>query len=94
MVAAANCGIGAQLCYGALATAIVVWVLAMGLTTIKKKIYARLRRFLKDLQAVSGTEYAILLALIVMGSMGIIGSIGSKFQVLYTIIANAVGDTM
>ena len=65
----------------------------MGLQTIKL-IGARLRHFLIEQHAVSGTEYAIMLALIVMGSMTVIGSIGSKFEVLYTTIANAVGDTM
>ncbi len=35
-----------------------------------------------------------MLALIVLGSMGVIGSIGSKFRVLYTMIAEAVGGTI
>lgn len=47
-----------------------------------------------DQQAVAATEYAIMLSLIVIGSMGVIGTIGAKFHVLYTIIANAVGETM
>lgn len=60
----------------------------------QKLLRKRLGYLFSDQLAVTATEYAILLALIVMGSMGIIGTIGSKFQVLYTIIANAVGDTM
>jgi len=59
-----------------------------------KRIYGRLRHYPGDQQAVSATEYAIMLALIVIGSMGIIGTIGAKFFVLYTTIANAVGDTV
>jgi len=59
-----------------------------------KCLGARLHRFLIEQHAVSGTEYAIMLALIVMGSMTVIGSIGSKFAVLYTMIADAVDDTM
>lgn len=48
----------------------------------------------KDPAALAATEYAILLALIVAGSVGVIGMIGQKFQVLYTMIADAVGNTI
>jgi hypothetical protein len=39
---------------------------------------------------VAGSEYAILLSLIIIGSMGVIGSIGEKFAVLYQIITDAL----
>jgi Flp pilus assembly pilin Flp len=48
--------------------------------------------FLRDEQGPTGTEYAIMLALIALVSMGTIGAIGAKFQVLYTIIADALPE--
>ena len=59
-----------------------------------KHICKRLRQCPSDERGVSATEYAILLAIIVLGAMGTIGAIGAKFHVLYTTIANAVGDTV
>ena len=61
---------------------------------VLKRMIEQFRYHARDQQAVTATEYAILLSLLVIGSMGIIGSIGSKFFVLYTTIANAVGDTV
>jgi len=43
---------------------------------------------------VAATEYAILVALIVVVSVGSIRTIGEKFLNLYTAIATAVGDTL
>lgn len=48
--------------------------------------------WLRDEEGVSGTEYAILLSLIVMGSMAVIGSIGEKFAVLYAIISDSLPE--
>lgn len=48
--------------------------------------------WVRDEEGVSGTEYAIMLSLIVMGSMAIIGSIGEKFAVLYTIISDSLPE--
>ena len=55
-----------------------------------KRVGAICRRFAADENGPSATEYAILLAVLILGSMGIIGSIGGKFAVLYTIIAGAL----
>lgn len=41
---------------------------------------------------VSATEYAIMLALIVVVSMAVIQSIGSNFQRLYLTIANTIDE--
>jgi Flp pilus assembly pilin Flp len=46
-----------------------------------------LRQFIVDESGPSATEYAILLALLVLGSMGVIGSIGHDFQGVYLAIA-------
>ena len=70
-----------------------VWGSAMS-STNQQQTCKRSRRCPGDEQAVSATEYAIMLALIVLGSMATIGAIGAKFHVLYTMIANAVGDTI
>lgn len=51
-------------------------------------------RFAVEADAVAATEYAILLAVLVVVSAGTIRSIGEKFFNLYTAIANAVGSTM
>jgi len=59
-----------------------------------RRLILRLRRRLHLAEGATATEYAIMLALIVLGSMGVIGSIGSKFRVLYTMIAEAVGGTI
>jgi Flp pilus assembly pilin Flp len=55
-----------------------------------KRVEILCRRFAADESGPTATEYAILLAVLILGSMGIIGSIGSKFAVLYTIIAGAL----
>ncbi len=51
-----------------------------------------LRAFVRDEQGPTATEYAILLAVIILGAMGTILSIGEKFEVLYTIIADSLPE--
>ena len=41
-------------------------------------------------EGVAASEYAILLALIILGSIGIIGSVGGKIAGLYAIIRDAM----
>jgi Flp pilus assembly pilin Flp len=43
-------------------------------------------------EGVAASEYAILLALIVLGSMGIIGTVGGKIAGLYSIIRDAMPE--
>ncbi len=50
--------------------------------------------FAAESRAATATEYAIMLALIIVVSVGVIRSIGEKFYNLYTAIANAVGNTI
>lgn len=50
------------------------------------------RSFLEDEAAVSATEYAILLAVLVVGSMAIIQSIGSSFRGIYLAIAAKIPE--
>lgn len=38
----------------------------------------------------TATEYAIMLAVLILGSMGVIQSIGLKFQAIYMAIANQI----
>ena len=52
------------------------------------------RRFAVEADAASAAEYAILLAVIIIVSVGTIQSIGEKFLNLYTALANAVAGTM
>jgi len=59
-----------------------------------RRLGGRLQRLLHGCEAVSATEYAIMLALIVLVAMGTIRMIGEDFFNLYTSIANAVGDTI
>ena len=49
-------------------------------------------RFLWDAEAVSATEYAIMLALIVLGSMAVIQMIGEDFEVIYTNIDDSLPE--
>ncbi len=51
-----------------------------------------LGRFAGEAEAVSATEYAILLAVLILGSMGVIQSIGQSFQGLYLVIAGKIPD--
>jgi Flp pilus assembly pilin Flp len=50
------------------------------------------RRFLRDESGPTATEYAIMLAVIILGSIGVIGALGAKFDVLYTLISGALPD--
>ena len=59
---------------------------------LTKRVGALCRRFARDDQGPTATEYAIILALIILVSAGTIGSIGNKFAVLYTIITSALPD--
>jgi len=59
-----------------------------------KRCRGRLVRFLASQDGPAATEYAILLAVIVVVSVGTIRSIGERFHTLYTMIADAVGNTM
>lgn len=52
------------------------------------------KRFASDEQGPTAAEYAIILALIAVVSMATIGSIGSKFQVLYSTIAGAMPEAL
>jgi Flp pilus assembly pilin Flp len=58
----------------------------------QNRVEALCRRFAKDESGPTATEYAILLAVLILGSVGVIGAIGNKFAVLYTIIANAMPE--
>ncbi|HOA72724.1 MAG TPA: hypothetical protein PL151_14025 [Phycisphaerae bacterium] len=48
--------------------------------------------FLVEDLGVSAAEYAILLAILVLGSVGIIKSIGSSFRGIYLAIADQIPD--
>ncbi len=53
--------------------------------------WERWRRFLREEDGPTGAEYAILLALLVLSAMPIVGSIGSRVQVIYEHIREGVG---
>lgn len=50
----------------------------------------RAATFARDEDGPSATEYAILLAVLILGSMGVIQSIGEDFHNIYTTIANSL----
>lgn len=50
------------------------------------------RMFVVDEAAVSATEYAILLAMLILGSVGVIKSIGSSFRNIYLVIAAKIPE--
>lgn len=54
---------------------------------------SRAREFLRSEDGPSATEYAIMLALIVLVSVGAIGMIGTKVQYVYDNIEAAVAAT-
>lgn len=54
----------------------------------------RFIRFLVSQDGPAAAEYAILLAVIAAVSIGTIRSIGERFYNLYTMIADAVGNTI
>lgn len=54
----------------------------------------RLRQWLHGDDAATAAEYAVMLALIILVAVGSINMIGEKFFNLYTMIANAVGETI
>ena len=49
-----------------------------------------LAAFARDEAGPSATEYAILLAVLILGSMGVIQSIGASFSDIYTAIAGKI----
>ncbi len=51
---------------------------------------SRLKTLLAGESGASATEYAILLAMLVLGSMGVIQSIGESFRGIYLAIAGKV----
>ena len=53
---------------------------------------AEVRRFLEDQSGSTATEYAIMLALIVLASAAAITSVGSGIMGLYTSINAAIPD--
>jgi Flp pilus assembly pilin Flp len=55
-------------------------------------ISAVIRRFVRDESGPTVTEYAVMLAVIMLGSVGVIGMLGQKFAVLYGIISAAMPD--
>ncbi len=59
---------------------------------LKTLLTAPARALLADERAVSASEYAIMLALIVAGSITIIGTIGRDFQSVYMAIAGALPE--
>lgn len=56
-----------------------------------RQIRSLIRRGVHPVDGVAATEYAILLALIVLVASGTIGAIGAKFLTLYTRISDAIG---
>jgi Flp pilus assembly pilin Flp len=50
------------------------------------------RTLFEDEAAATAAEYAILLALLILGSMGVIRSIGGGFRGLYLAICAAIPD--
>jgi len=55
-----------------------------------KQIKGLIGRWIRVEEGVAASEYAILLALIILGSMGIIGTLGSRIAGLYAIIRDAM----
>ncbi len=51
-------------------------------------------RFVRSEDGPAGAEYAILLALLVLSSMAIVQSIGSKVWVIYEHIRSGVADAV
>jgi len=58
------------------------------LLPIKRKVLS----FMRGQEAVSATEYAIMLALIVLGSMAVIQMIGEDYEIIYTNIEDSLPD--
>jgi Flp pilus assembly pilin Flp len=56
------------------------------------KLKGLIGRWTRAEDGVAASEYAILLALIVLGSMGVIGTIGSRIAGLYAIIRDAMPE--
>lgn len=54
--------------------------------------HGQLSRFLREEEAVSATEYAVLLSLIVLVSIAAIGGIGARVINLYNAIDTAIPD--
>ena len=51
-------------------------------------------RFARAEQGLATTEYGVMLSLIVLASVVAISALGQKFEVLYTLITEAVDQTM
>jgi len=58
-----------------------------------KIVTGRLRDLLRDQEGPTGTEYAIMLAVLILGCMSIIQSIGQSMEAIYENINEAVGET-
>ena len=57
-----------------------------------RQIKGRIGRWIRAEEGVAASEYAILLALIVLGSIGIIGTVGSRIAGIYSIIRDAMPE--
>ncbi len=58
-----------------------------------KQTFASVRRFLDEESATAATEYGVMLALIVVVSIGTIYAVGTKFQQVYEQINTQVSAT-
>lgn len=57
-----------------------------------RQIRRLIGRWTRAEEGVAASEYAILLALIILGSMGIIGTVGERIAGLYGIIRDALPE--
>lgn len=53
----------------------------------------RVAKLLRDESGPTGTEYAILLAVLILGAMAVIEAIGQSMAAIYDNINDAVGQT-
>jgi len=57
-----------------------------------RRLAGRAGQFMRDEDGPSGTEYAILLALLILGAMGTIAGVGSSMDGIYAAIKGKVED--
>ena len=53
---------------------------------------SEVKRFATEAEAATATEYAIMLAVLVLGSMAVIQSIGESFRGIYLVIASKIPE--
>ncbi|GMU39084.1 MAG: Flp family type IVb pilin [Phycisphaerae bacterium] len=66
----------------------------LGIMNLRTWTRARLSRFIVDESGPTATEYAFLLAVILLAAIGAISALGETNSMIWATVGNAIGDVM